>query len=117
MLTISFLAVLLLAPHANAARPWQWQYKVWMPAVWVRLAYCESGTRPPQDPDWRHHGGVYEGALGFHHGSWLRFKRPRDPEHAYDASPWAQYQAGLAIWRRYRFTGWGCYRHSWVRNG
>ena len=54
--TIATAAVLIaatLAPAANASSDWQWRYRVWMPAVWQRLAQCESGSNPP---NWRHDG-------------------------------------------------------------
>lgn len=89
-----------------------------MPPVWQRIAWCESGTRPPAAPDWKHHGGIYQGAFGFYRGSWDAFRPARYPADAYDATPWQQYQVALRIHARYGFTGWGCYMHSaWVRGG
>ena len=123
--------LLLLASTAAAAKPrvwtssayrhsqaWQWRYRVWMPAHWIRLAECESGARPP---NWKHNSGTYQGAFGFYYGSWDRFKPvswwPRD---AHLASPWQQYRTALRIHARYGFSGWGCWQgaaHEWVRTG
>lgn len=101
------------SPHRGQQR-WQWRWDVWMPPMWVRLAECESGHRPP---DWRHDGGIYEGAFGFYTGTWDRFKYAGYPDHAYDASPWMQYRVALRLFRRFGYSPWGCFRHSWVRNG
>ena len=102
--------------HRRGDQSWQWNYRVWMPAVWQRIAWCESGTRPPADPDWTHDSGTYQGAMGFWYGSWDRFKPVAWwPDNAADASPWMQYRTALEIHARYGFTGWGCYRNAWVR--
>lgn len=103
---------MLLCPAAHAAQDWQWKYRKWMPPVWQRLAQCESGSNPP---NWRHDSGTYQGAFGFYHGSWDAFRPSRYPSNAADATPWQQYQVALRIHARYGFTGWGCYRHPWVR--
>lgn len=118
-LTLIALALVLAAPAAArtpaAQQAWQWRYQVWMPAVWQRLAQCESGANPP---NWRHDSGTYTGGFGFHISSWQAFKRPHDPPRASQATPWAQWQAALRIHARYAFSGWGCYQgasHAWVR--
>lgn len=107
---------------ASSAKPkqnWQYQYKVWMPAIWQRIAHCESGTRPPADPNWKHNSGTYQGALGFHYDSWDRFNSFGYPSEAYLATPWQQYKVALAIYnyKNYKFSGWGCYDKDWVRYG
>lgn len=106
------LAVLALAPTAHAAQEWQWKYRKWMPAVWQRLAQCESGANPP---NWRHDSGTYTGAFGFYIGSWQDYRYPGYPARASQATPWQQYRVALRIHARFGFTGWGCYDHSWVR--
>jgi transglycosylase-like protein len=74
---------------------------------------CETGL------NWRHSSGTYEGAFGFHYSSWDQFKPPGAPNAAYLASPRQQYRAALNIYRRYGFSGWGCYTHGgyryWIR--
>lgn len=118
------LALVLAAGSAQAAEKqerrkdaWQWEYKKWMPAVWQRIAHCEGGTRPPADPNWKHNSGTYQGAMGFYHGSWDAFRPKGYPSEAYLATPWQQYRVALRIHNRYGFTGWGCYKSSWVRYG
>lgn len=98
---------------------WQYDYKAWMPSVWQRLAHCEGGTRPPQDPNWQHNSGTYQGALGFYYGTWDRFKNPGYPSEAYLATPWQQYQTALNVYnyKNFRFSGWGCYGNPWVKYG
>jgi len=110
----TIIATLAITSSAQASSSWQWKYKAWMPAVWQRVAQCESGSNPP---NWKHDSGTYQGAFGFYHGSWDAFRPARYPSNAADASPWQQYRVALRIHARYGFTGWGCYRHSWVRNG
>ena len=109
--TVSVAAALASPAAADTKPAWQWQYKKWMPPVWQRLAQCESGSKPP---NWRHNSGTYQGAFGFYHGSWDAFNRFGYPSDAHRATPWQQYKVALAIHARYGFTGWGCYRHSWV---
>ena len=87
---------------------WQYRWQVWLPAKWQRVGACETGygKRPG---DWRWNSGTYQGAFGFHHGSWDAFKPVSWwPHAAYLATPWQQYQTALAIHRRYGFSGWGC---------
>lgn len=115
MLALAFAGT--ASAHHNRTH-WQYQYKSWMPAVWQRVAHCEGGTRPPQTPNWKHNSGTYQGAFGFHYGSWDRFNTFGYPSEAYLATPWQQYRVALAIHARYGFTGWGCYmNNSWVRYG
>lgn len=114
------LVALALAASADARVPahkqaWQWDYRVWMPPVWQRLAQCESGHNPP---DWRHDSGTYVGAFGFHIGSWLRFRYDGYPARASQATPFQQYRVALRIHALYGFSGWGCWQgsqHAWVR--
>lgn len=118
MLATTITILLTTFPAGAAARvpahqqPWQYRYTVWMEPVYQRLAQCESGHNPP---DWQHDSGTYTGGFGFHIDSWRRFKRTWDPDRASQATPWAQYVVALRIHARYGFTGWGCYRHAWVR--
>jgi hypothetical protein len=107
--------MLALAAPASATpttKQWQWEYRKWMPPVWQRLARCESGSNPP---NWQHNSGTYQGAFGFYHGSWDDYRYPGYPTDAHRATPWQQYRVALRIHARYGFTGWGCYRHAWVR--
>ena len=116
--------ILLILAGASAAdgrrdpERWQWQYRVWMPAHWQRLAACESGSTPP---NWRHHS-YYQGAFGFAPGSWDQFK-PAGwwPADAHLASPWQQWRVARRIAARYGLAEpWGCWRgpqHAWVRGG
>lgn len=116
-MTAATLIALALATAAQAGSDWQWRYRVWMPAVWQRLAQCESGSNPP---NWRHDSGTYTGAFGFHIGSWRQFRYDGYPARASLATPWQQYRVALRIHARFGFSGWGCYQgasHAWVRGG
>lgn len=98
---------------------WQWNYRAWMPPHWIRLAECESGSKPP---NWRHNSGTYQGAFGFYYGSWDQFKPVKGwPRDAHLATPWQQWRTALRIARRYGLASpWGCWRgpqHAWVRGG
>jgi hypothetical protein len=87
---------------------WQWKWEVWLPDKWQRIGACETGygRRPGR---WTWNSGTYQGAFGFHHGSWDQFKPVAWwPREAYLASPWQQYRTALAIHARYGFSGWGC---------
>ena len=75
----------------------------WLPRIWWAIGMCETGL------NWRHHSSSYQGAFGFYSGSWDQFKPAGYPAEAYEATPWQQYQVALRIWRRYGFSGWGCY--------
>lgn len=119
IVTAVVAVVAFLGNHADAAtvhkvKPktgatWQWRWEKWLPPVWQRIARCETRL------NWQHNSGTYQGAFGFYHGSWDAFRPDRYPSEAYNATPWQQYQVALAIHRRYGFTGWGCYKHAWVR--
>jgi hypothetical protein len=112
LVIITVLATLVVTPAGNTGNNWQWQHKKWLPPVWQRIAQCETGT------NWKHNSGTYQGAFGFYHGSWDAFNKFGYPREAYNATPWQQYKVALAIYKRYGFTGWGCYMNrSWVRNG
>jgi hypothetical protein len=65
--------------------------------------------------NWRHNSGTYQGAFGFYYGSWDAFKPKGAPSAAYLATPRQQYRAALNIYRRYGFSGWGCYTHGGYR--
>lgn len=113
------LIVALLPALAQGRIPahqqkWQYRYQVWMPAVWQRLARCESGSNPP---NWRHDSGTYQGAFGFYHGSWDAFRPSSYPSNAADATPWQQLVVARRIHARFGFSGWGCAKHAWVMHG
>lgn len=117
------IAAFTLATTATAEAPrgdqsWQWKYRVWMPAHWIRLAECESGSKPP---NWRHDSGSYSGAFGFADGSWTQFRLPGYPTRASWATPFQQFQVARRIGARYGLAEpWGCWRnaeHAWVRGG
>jgi hypothetical protein len=119
---ILFTIALFSFAQAATARDtvtWQWRYRAWMPQHWIRLAYCESGTRPPADPNWRHRSGSYAGAFGFYDGSWLAFRLPGYPSRADLANPFQQWTVARRIAARYGIASpWGCWRgpqHAWVR--
>lgn len=94
--------------HRVGNQAWQYRWQVWLPDKWQRIGACETGYgKRPGRWDWN--SGTYQGAFGFYHGSWDRFKPVAWwPSEAYDATPWQQYRTALAIHARYGFSGWGC---------
>lgn len=102
---LTCVAVLLGAGSASAApkRP------VWLPKTWWAIALCETGG------NWRHSTRDYVSAFGIYRGSWAAFRPAWVPADASKATPREQYAVALAIWRRYRFTGWGCFTHGGYR--
>lgn len=107
-------------PGRKGDQSWQWNYRAWMPAHWIRLAQCESGSRG--EPNWRHDSGTYEGAFGFYHGSWDQYKPVAWwPNSAANATPWQQFVVARRIAARFGLASpWGCWRgpqHAWVRGG
>lgn len=103
------------AARVRYERWWHYHYawREWLPDKWQRIGACETGygRRPGQ---WTWNSGTYQGAFGFHRGSWDAFHPHADPKagpypaEAYLATPRQQYEVALAIWRRYGFSGWGC---------
>jgi len=81
---------------------YHYDWRSWLPPVWKRIIACETFS------NFRHNSGTYQGAFGFHYGSWDRFKLAGYPDEAYEATPRQQYEVALAIWRRYGLSGWGC---------
>lgn len=80
----------------------EWDWSSWLPEKWYRIARCETGVR------WDWNSGAYQGAFGFAVSSWDAFRLPGYPSEAYLATPRQQWEVGLAIWRAYGFSGWGC---------
>jgi hypothetical protein len=109
-----FLAhVLQRKAHALRVRvekwiAYQWSWRYWLPAKWVRIGICETRL------NWKHDSGTYQGAFGFHRSSWDAFRGRADrragpyPSEAFLATPRQQYEVALAIWRAFGFSGWGC---------
>lgn len=116
--SIAVIAMAFVSAASADNHTWQWRYQVWMPKHWINLAACESGSNPP---NWRHNSGTYQGAFGFHHGSWDQFNVYGYPRDAHLATPWQQWRVALRIAARYGIASpWGCWRgahHAWVRNG
>lgn len=81
---------------------YQFEWWRWLPPVWKAIIACETHS------NFRHDSGTYQGAFGFHHDSWDRFRLPGYPSEAYLATPREQYEVALAIHRRFGFSGWGC---------
>lgn len=100
MLAAALAAALAVAHAADGYR--QPTRPPWLPAVWWRIALCETGG------NWRHATRDYVSAFGIHRGSWAAFRPAWVPARAEAATPRQQYAVALAIWRRYSFSGWGC---------
>lgn len=108
--TIALIALVITTSSAAfTAKP----RPKWLPKIWWAIGMCETGL------NWRHNSGTYEGAFGFHYASWDQFKPAGAPRAAYLATPRQQYRAALNIYRRYGFSGWGCYTYGgyryWIR--
>ena len=108
------------AGHRHGDQAWQWNYKVWMPAHWQRLAACESGS-PQENLNFAFRGD-YDGAFGFAYGTWDSFKPVRWwPADAWQATPFQQYRVARIVAAKYGIAEpWGCWRgpqHAWVRGG
>jgi hypothetical protein len=71
-----------------------------IPAVWKRLARCETGG------DWRHHNGPYEGGLGFYGGSWDAYRPAGYPRDAHRASPAEQVAVARLILADVGWSAW-----------
>jgi hypothetical protein len=107
------------AEARNYPKGWTWKQEkekhyangsdrpIWMPKIWFAIASCEQPYG--KGAQWDAYSAGYEGAFGFAHSSWDAFKLPGYPDSANLASTWQQYQVALAIYRRYGFSGWGCY--------
>lgn len=65
--------------------------------------------------NWRHHTTDYVSAFGIYRGSWSQFRPPSVPRDPERATPKQQFAVAMAIYRRYRFTGWGCWTHGGYR--
>lgn len=127
MTVVLLLTLMLCATAALAARtpardqPWQWRFDVWMPQHWRNLAWCESGTRSPDAPNWRMRHGIYGGAFAFADGTWAMYRLPSYPVRAEDANPFQQWMVARRVAaERTLFWPWGCWRgsgHAWVRAG
>jgi hypothetical protein len=83
---------------------YEYDWQTWLPAVWKAIISCETHY------NFEHNSGTYEGAFGFHEGSWDSFKLPGYPSAAFEATPREQYNVALAIHSRFGFSGWGCAR-------
>lgn len=108
-IAVSTIALLIAPLLASAHGPSTHPRPAWLPKVWWAVGMCETHL------NWRHNSGTYEGAFGFHYGSWDRFKPAGAPHAAYLATPREQYRAALNIYRRYGFTGWGCHTNGGYR--
>jgi hypothetical protein len=70
-----------------------------IPIVWRNLIGCEAGGR------WRYGapdvgidpGYDFEGGPNFEHSTWLAYRLPGYPLHAYDATPWQQVIVGRRV--------------------
>lgn len=114
---VVLLLLATLAPTCSgrSRASWQWRYRVFMPAHWVRLAQCEEHL------NWGFHAGDYEGAFAFYTGTWDQYRYPGYPRRAWMATPWQQFHTAQRVARRLSIAvPWGCWRgpeHAWVRGG
>ena len=75
---------------------------------WLALAKCETNIT------WKWNNSQYEGAYGFTHDAWRRFRYPRYPAHAYKATPWQQTRVAIRI---QKVVGWGAWPACSIRLG
>ena len=67
---------------------------------WLALANCETSV------NWRHYTLSYEGAYGFTHDAWRRYRYPKMPLRADRATPDQQTRVAMRIQRA---VGWGAW--------
>lgn len=89
--------------HARLVHDWQW--RLWLPAKFYRVARCETGVR------WDWDSGTYVSAFGIVRVAYDQFARELGL-HTWDGhrSPWEQYRVADAIQKRYSWSAWGCGR-------
>jgi resuscitation-promoting factor RpfA len=76
-------------------------------AFWDRIAQCETGG------NWRMHGPVYSGGVGFYNGTWSWWARELGLARRYPFADWAPrlVQIRVAEYGYTRHNGfWGCDR-------
>lgn len=80
-----------------------------VPAVWLRLVECEAGgdwayggPDGHSDPGYR----AYEGGPNFTAGTWLAYRLPGYPRHAYDATPLQQVAVAKRVLRAQGVKAW-----------
>lgn len=79
-------------------------------SVWDRLAQCESGG------NWAHSGGMYEGGLQFHPGTWDAHKPSGYPDAAYQASRAQQIAVAERVLASQGWSAWpSCSRQLGLR--
>lgn len=71
-----------------------------VPAVWKRLAVCETGG------NWRHVNSTYQGGLGFYHGSWDAYRPRGFPRDAHLATPAQQVIVAKRILADVGWSAW-----------
>ncbi len=129
LVTLAMVLTFALASVSNAAasppvekypKNWTWEQEKkkvyengsgrppWMPKIWFAIAACEQ-PYGKYGVQWDAYSEGYEGGFGFAHSSWRGYKPVGAASVAGRASTWQQYQAALAIYREFKFTGWGCY--------
>ena len=77
----------------------------WLPKLDWAVGMCETRL------NWRHNNSSYEGAFGFSKLAWRQYRYRWMPAHAWQATPWQQYQ----VIRRIGLGGNGCYIHGGYR--
>jgi hypothetical protein len=106
LLTTLAVTLLVLAAQALAAVP------TW---PWLALAHCEQGTGPRlQQVNWKAYSLSYEGGYGFTHDAWDRFRYPKMPTAANQATPEQQTRVAQRIQRA---VGWGAWPSCSIRLG
>jgi Transglycosylase-like domain len=76
--------------------------------VWDRLARCETGG------NWKHRNSMYQGGLGFYHGSWDAYRPAGFPREAFNATREQQIVVGKRILAD---VGWGAWPACSIRLG
>lgn len=128
---VSFLAFFVLSTTTALASPpvekypknWTWEKEKkkiypngsgrppWMPKIWFAIAACEQpyGNHRVQ---WNASSSGYVTGFGFARSTWSGYKLPGYPSDGTKASTWQMYQVALAVYRDFRWTGWGCWKNG-----
>lgn len=110
-IALTVISLLVLAANGDS-----WSGKPrprWLPRIWWSIGMCETGL------DWHFANSSYVTAFGIYRPAWASFRSSHEPAVPEQATPQQQLAVARAIWRRYGFSGWGCYTHGgylyWLR--
>lgn len=84
-----------------------WKYDHAVPEwPWLALARCEQRGSGWAGVNWQAYSQSYEGAYGFLHSTWRRFRHPGMPHRADLATPREQTLVAIRLRSLYGYTPW-----------